>query len=272
MGIDAIALDLIIDEDGRRLVENMRAVAWNGLATAFHELERQRPALWVHRREPLSILVLGAGRVGKHAVEAATKLGAADRNERCLASGLSGAAVTIVGRNVTRIPRALRSLMANADILVDATQRHDPATPVVRNAWLAALPPWAIICDLATDPYLPTNQPTVVRGIEGIPMGNLDHFVFSHDDPTWDHSIAPGTPSSQRRTVVSCYSWPGIEPHSCMEKYGRQLEPLFQTLMRRGGASFLRADGDYFERALARARLDRWINPITIENDMEVMA
>jgi alanine dehydrogenase len=272
MGIDAIALDMIIDEDGRRMVENIQAVAWNGLATAFQELERQRPGVWEHRLNPVSVLVLGAGRVGKHAVEAATKLGSVARNQRCLDQGYPGTAVTVVGRNVTEVPTALRALLERADILVDATQRHQPRIPVVHNAWLELLPPWAIICDLATDPYLPSDQPPVVRGIEGIPLGNLDHFVFLRDDPAWENTVPAGTPSAQRRTVVSCYSWPGIEPHACMEKYDRQLEPLLQTLIRRGDRRFLRSDGDYFERALARAQLSSWLQTTSVEVDMEVIA
>ena len=45
MGIDAVALDLIRAEDGRRLVENLRSVAWNGIGSAFAALERTWPEL-----------------------------------------------------------------------------------------------------------------------------------------------------------------------------------------------------------------------------------
>jgi len=40
-----------------------------------------------------------------------------------------------------------------------------------------------------------------------------------------------------------------------MELYGRQLEPLFSTLVDRGGVNGLRADGEAAERALRRAQL-----------------
>ena len=40
MGIDAVSLDLIRDDDGARLVENLRSVAWNGIGAAFAALER----------------------------------------------------------------------------------------------------------------------------------------------------------------------------------------------------------------------------------------
>ena len=45
LGIEGIALDMIANDEGRRLVENLRSVAWNGVASAFAALERQWPAL-----------------------------------------------------------------------------------------------------------------------------------------------------------------------------------------------------------------------------------
>ena len=70
----------------------------------------------------------------------------------------------------------------------------------------------------------------VVRGIEGIPQGNLDQYVFPADDPKWD-SIVPGTiPSKNRRTTVTCYSWPGVHPEACMLHYAQQLEPFMEVL------------------------------------------
>jgi hypothetical protein len=45
LGIDAVSLDLVTSDDGRRLVENLRSVAWNGIAAAFAALERTWPDL-----------------------------------------------------------------------------------------------------------------------------------------------------------------------------------------------------------------------------------
>ena len=45
LGIEAIALDMVTGDDGRRLVQNLRDVARNGLATAFDALERRWPSL-----------------------------------------------------------------------------------------------------------------------------------------------------------------------------------------------------------------------------------
>ena len=82
MGIDAVSLDLIRDDDGARLVENLRSVAWNGIGAAFAALERSWPELAGPRRSTVKVLIMGAGRVGRHAVESATKYGDDARNER----------------------------------------------------------------------------------------------------------------------------------------------------------------------------------------------
>ena len=84
LAIDAVGLDTIEDDEGRRLVVNSRAVAWNGLEAAFAMLERRWPQLTSPTRGPVRVTVMGAGEIGKHAVEAATKyanagaLGSAD--------------------------------------------------------------------------------------------------------------------------------------------------------------------------------------------------
>jgi alanine dehydrogenase len=43
LGIEAIALDMVTGDDGRRLVQNLREVARNGLSCAFDALERRWP-------------------------------------------------------------------------------------------------------------------------------------------------------------------------------------------------------------------------------------
>ncbi len=80
-------MDSIVDDNNERLVENMRAVAWNGLEVAFDELEKRWPGLKKPGDQPIVVLILGAGAVGKHAVEAATKLGNVERNEEHIRAG-----------------------------------------------------------------------------------------------------------------------------------------------------------------------------------------
>ena len=121
---------------------------------------------------------------------------------------------------------------------------------------LARLPEHAVICDLAVDPYILDAHPPTVRGIEGIPQGDLDRYAFEIDDLAWNE-VPAEVPTSVRRRVVSCYSWPGVHPQECMELYGKQMAPLLTALAERGGATGLRSDGSFEERALIRGRMPR---------------
>jgi alanine dehydrogenase len=257
MGIDAISLDLVRDDNGRRMVENLRSVAWNGISAAFGAMERTWPELSGPRHATVKVLIMGAGRVGRHAVEFATKYGDDARNERLTRAGLPGVEVVSAGRNLTSDPEYLKARLLMTDLVVDATARRDPSTALIPNPWLALLPRHAVICDLSVDPYLLDAKPRIVRGIEGIPQGNLDQWEFSPDDPAWD-ALPPGIPTSERRTVVSCYSWPGVRPEPCMHVYGSQLAPLLETLVTAGGLDGINAEGRYHERALWRASLRGW--------------
>lgn len=265
LGIDAISLDGIADDQGRRLVENCRAVAWNGLEAAFDALVTTYERMTDPYRGPIRVTIMGAGAIGKHAVEAATKFGSQERQDRYLSMNLPGVEVVTIGRNLTGRAGYLRDRLAATDVLVDATQRSDPSTRIVPNAWLALMPPHAVICDLVVDPYLLDADPPTVRAIEGIPQGNLDRFIFAPHDPDWDATVPDGVPSAERRTVVSCYSWPGVHPKSCMELYGVQLDPLLRTIVACGGTAGIRPDGDFHERALFRASLRAWAGTEDLE-------
>ena len=253
LNIHAISMDSVVDDGNMRLVENMRAVAWNGLEAGFDILERDCPDL-LQERDPFRVVILGTGMVGKHAVEAATKLGNIERNNRHMAQQGPGSIAMCIGRNFTRWSDEVNMLFHQTDILVDATSRRNPSQALVPNAWLGWLPRHAVIVDLAVDPYLLDHNPPTVRGIEGIPQGNLDKYIFMPDDPDWAVGIPPSIPSQNRRALASCYSWPGIHPEACMEHYARQLEPLMEVLLTRPFES-LTLEGDYFARALARAKL-----------------
>lgn len=259
LGIHSISLDSIVNDNNLRMVENMKAVAWNGLEAAFDWLERNWPGLVRPDKKPINVLVLGTGMVGKHAIEAATKLGNIERNNDHIASNGPGAVVFSIGRNIVTNPAAMKTLMEQVDILVDATQRRDSSKPVVPNKWIAWLPKHAVVVDLAVDPYTLDADPPVVRGIEGIPQGNLDQYVFPVDDPKWDKLIPNSIPSKHRRTTVTCYSWPGVHPEACMAHYAQQLEPFIEVLFEKGYDG-LSLEGTYFERALYRATLKAWLD------------
>jgi alanine dehydrogenase len=257
--IHAISLDSIENDNNIRLVENMKAVAWNGLETAFDVLENRWPGLVRPDGKAIQVLILGTGMVGKHAVDAATKFGSVERNADHIEAGGPGVIARVVGRNISANSKTMQELFSQADVLVDATQRRDPSRPVIPNPWIAWLPEHAVITDLAVDPYTLDAQPPVVRGVEGIPQGNLDKYVFDPQDPAWDESVPDSISSQHRRPVVSCYSWPGIHPEASMRHYGQQMEPLLEVLMQKGYQR-LSLDGSYFERALFRGTLKSFLS------------
>ncbi|MEW5871347.1 MAG: alanine dehydrogenase [Chloroflexota bacterium] len=261
LGIEAISLDSIKDDNGRRLVENLRAVAWNGIEVAFRTLRTlySPPGFESPKRLPVRVTLIGAGAVGMHVVQAAIRHGDPALWKEMYERRVPGVQVTTIDYDTTYREDIMRELLARTDILIDATQRPDPTRPVILNDWIGEMPRHAVLLDLSVDPYDLDCEGNAksVKGIEGIPQGNLDQYVFAPDDPAYD-SIPACVSTRQRRYVVSCYSWPGIHPRQCMVVYGHQLSPIFRTLIERGGIQGVRPRGNYFERAIGRAMLSRW--------------
>ena len=261
MGLEAISLDSIKDDVGRRLIENLRAVAWNGVEVSFKVLKEHYPppGLEDPNRLPIKVTVLGAGAVGMFAIQAAIRYGN-EKTWRYMASiGATGVQVTAVDYDLTNHPAITQQILKYTDILVDATQRQDPTKPVVLNEWIALMRPHAVLLDLSADPYDCEPELHSVKGIEGIPQGNLDQTIFMPDDPAYE-AIPPCIQKKERRLAVSCYSWPGIYPKECMNVYGKQLAPLLHEIAKRRGVQNIDANGSFFQRAIGRAMLSNWNN------------
>jgi alanine dehydrogenase len=259
LGLEAISLDSLKDDSGRRLIENLRAVAWNGLEAAFKTLQAiyPSPGFKSPLRKPIQVTLMGSGGVGVHAVQAAIRYGNPTLWREMIEHGIPGVQVTVIDIDTTRIEESMLDLLSKTDILVDATQRTDPTVPVIPNHWIEVMPHHAILLDLSVDPYECDYPLVSVKGIEGIPHGNLDQYVFAPNDPVYE-SVPDCVPTIHRRYAISCYSWPGIHPKECMRVYGKQLAPIFRTLIRKGGTQNIDGRGRFFERAIARARLSCW--------------
>jgi alanine dehydrogenase len=252
-GISAISLDAIVDDNGQRLVENLHSVAWNGCEVAFQVLEKNWPQgkFRSANRGPIRVTLLGSGGVGANAVQAAIRYGNQALWTEQSIKGVPGNIVRVIDYDLTKHEEELKELLKETDLLIDATQRRDPTNIIVPNSMIGLMPPHAVILDLSVDPYDCHRQPPEVKGIEGIPQGDLDQYIFSPDDPAWN-ALPCKVETANRRWTVSCYSWPGLHPRACMARYGNQLRPLLRRLAKVGGVSKLDPDGHYRERALAR--------------------
>ena len=258
LGIHAISMDGLIDDGGRRLVENLAAVACDGVEAAFVELAKTHPAFDDPGRPPLRVTVLGSGAVGSHVVRSASRYGDQQLRDALVAKGVKGVEVVVVDYDLTGHEAYMRSVLSTTDLLVDATQRLDSTVHVIPNRWLASLPGHAVVLDLSVDPYNFSVTPPIVKGIEGLPQGSLDQFVFYQDDPAYEE-LDPRISTEHRRVALSCYSWPGRRPRECMEVYGAQLEPFLDVLLNKPADTWDSNSPSLYERALARAELGRWL-------------
>ena len=260
LGVNSISLDAIKNDFGQRLIENFHAVAWNGLNAAFQVLQDTypKPGFFSPERQAIQITLLGAGALGAHTVKAAVRYGSIPLQKKLARENVPGVIVTAVDYDITNHADIMQRLLSKTDILVDASARVDTTQPIIPNDWLAHLPDHAVILDLSADPYKQYENRNYTKGIEGIPQGNLDQFVFFPDDPAYS-AIPAFVHSEHHRNVVSCYSWPGIHPKDCMRIYGQQLRPIMRILLSRGGLSGINPNGRFFERAIGRALLSRWV-------------
>jgi len=268
--IEAVSLDSLKDDSGRRMIENLRSVAWNGLEAGFQVLRRTYPSPGMEnpKRAPIHTTVLGVGAVGVHAVQAASRYGDVKLWKKLAERGTPGVEVTAIDYDLAGQEDIMHDILARTDLLVDATQRHDTSKAVISNKWVGWLPEHAVIVDLSVDPYICQYEPIQVKGIEGIPQGNLDQYIFMPNDLVYEH-IPDCVSTKNRRHTVSCYSWPGIHPKRCMKLYGEQIRPILRTITDRGGIQNVNPRGRYFERAIWSAMLSQWVSQLPGEDPIK---
>ncbi|HXY71464.1 MAG TPA: hypothetical protein VEM41_02880 [Actinomycetota bacterium] len=258
MGVRAVSMDGIVDDQGHRLVEAVEAVGWNGVQAAFREIASLHPMFSHPDRRPLHVTCLGAGAVGSHAIRAATRYGDPQIREELVSKRVPGVEVTVADFDLTWHEDYMISRLHRTDLLIDATQRVDFSRPVVPNDWIEVMPPDAVLLDLSADTYDFSVRPPKIKGIEGIPEGNLDQWVFHENDPAYGR-LDPRVRSVNRRLALSCYAWPGLKPLQCMETYGSQLEPVVELILADPAAAWDPTSGSYEQRAVARAEVRTWL-------------
>lgn len=255
--LQAVSLDLVRDDLGRRLVENLRAVAMNGLKAASAELLQRRPGAKGPSRALVRVTILGAGAVGAEAARAAVCYGDPEGRARLFAAGAPAVEVTLLDHELSADETYLGERLARTEMLVDATRRPDPSKRVVPNALLARLPEHAVVLDLAGDPYDFGHAPPRLKAVEGVPHGDLDQWVFHPGDAAFD-ALDPRVERAVQRVSLSCNAWPGLEPLACMEVYSKQIEPVLRAVLQHGVRGLDPVRGTMAERAVARATLSRW--------------
>ncbi len=263
-GTKAISMDSVIDDGGQRLIEHLRGTSWNAMWAGFQALQKSYPAFDSHNRKPLEVVIIGIGAVGRFAAEAATQYGDIALHQDFLESGVPGVIVHVIGRNITRDGKVVRKLLEDADMLVDASFRSDPTKYIIRNELLGVLPEHAVIVDITADPYITGRGPTQVKGLEGIPTGDLDKYEFWPADPAFDQ-LPPEVEVQHHRVTVSCYSWPGLKPVECMQRYGEQIVPMLEILLEEFHGGLSSDSKHYLKRALYRGSLKHYLESGGIE-------
>lgn len=259
LGLIPISMDSIVDDAGERLVEHLRGTSWNAVWAGFETLHKTYPALVSPHRNPVQVTIIGAGATGRFAAEAAAKY--ADEMEMWQHQ-IPGVVACLVDRSVTKNLDWLKRLLVQSDMLVDATARRNTTRCIISNHLVSHLPSHAVIVDLAADPYNTEIRPIQIKGIEGIPTGDLDKYEFMPDDPAFEE-LPEGVRAEHRRATVSCYSWPALKPLECMQRYGNQLEPLLQLLLHTSLDELSLHNPAHFERALYRGTLKYFLEHST---------
>jgi alanine dehydrogenase len=253
--ITSISLDSLKNDLNERIVVNYEGTAGYGINIAFDELTKAMKNYYEKDREIINVTIIGMGMVGYKAAQAARIYGSNELNNKMKLTNAKGVLIKMIPKNITCDNSEMKKILADTDILVDASTRENVSEYIIHNSHLAWLKPTSIILDLTADPYLTDINPIQVKAIEGIPTGTLDKYVFYPDDSAYD-ALPKDVCSANRRTVVSCNAWPGVNPLDCMEVYGKQLHPIIKKILTNDIKSFSLEDEDFYTRAIYRASLD----------------
>ncbi|WFD10886.1 alanine dehydrogenase [Tepidibacter hydrothermalis] len=242
-GIIAFSMDGMIDDFGIRHIVDYYGTAFNGAEVALKELMRIRS-----KTSTIHVSIIGVGEVGLKAIKAFKNLS----NTLKYPEGLS---ITVLTRSLINNETALKAILNETDILVDATSRVDTTKHILDNKTLGELPLESVILDLTADPYDEYLNPIQVKGFEGIPTGTLDKYVIYSGDSIYK-TIPKGVDTTHRRVVVSCNAWPGVHPKKSMEHYGKQLIPFMRLIKNRGFEHVVFESASQQERILKRSQIE----------------
>jgi len=256
--INCFSMDAMTNDENERILVNFKGTSRAGSRIAFEELKVRTNNFENISDKLIHVSIIGVGAVAANSAKAFEEFGdkefLSDESER-------GIIIHMLPRTITQNHSSLKSVIEKTDILVDASKRPDPTKAIVSNDLIGYLPEYAVILDLAADPYNEKIEPIQIKGIEGIPTGTLDKFVIEADDIMYNN-IPKSISSINRRVVVSCNAWPGVDAKECMELYGRQLMPFIDVILSKNIKGFDINSRNMYERSLVRASLDYYLRKI----------
>lgn len=260
-GVISYSMDSMVDDENNRMVVNYWGTSLSGATVAFDKLKETMKEFYSHKRRPISVSIIGFGKVGFNAVKAFKSLS----DKTFYHNKMPGVVIKVLPKSVTENIEALKYVLRETDILVDASRRRDPSQIIVPNSLIAYMPEHSIILDLTADPYNDKIEPIGQKGIEGIPTGTLEKYIIDPDDEQYK-TIPEKVDTTNRRVVASCNAWPGVHPKEAMATYGKQLYPFLKALLEKGPYSLELENVNLYERALVRASLDYFLKYFKKEN------
>ncbi len=253
--INCFSMDSMTNDENERILVNYKGTSRAGSRIAFEELRKRTDNFDNIKNKVINVTIIGLGAVAANSAKAFEELGdkefLTDETEK-------GIMIHMLPRTITQNNESLKRIIGKTDILVDASKRPDPSKIIVSNDMIKNLPEHAIILDLTADPYNDKIDPMQVKGIEGIPTGTLDKFIIETDDALYE-TIPKSISSKNRRIVVSCNAWPGIDAKDCMRIYGRQLLPFLDVLLAKGLQNLNINSKNMYERSLVKSSLDYYL-------------
>jgi alanine dehydrogenase len=253
--IHGVSMDLVRNDSLERIIVNYEGTSGSGIQVAFQELSKSMKNFYSKDRDIINVSIIGLGMVGLTAAKAAKMYGSYEINERMKKIGAKGVLVKMLPRNITCDKHEMIQILKGTDILVDASTRDINSEYIIENKMIKYMKSSSVILDITADPYLTDIDPIQVKGIEGIPTGTLDKIVFYQDDNEYT-SIPSSVSTINRRIVVSCNAWPGLNAIECMKLYGKQLTPVVKMIIRNNVREVNEHSDSFFMRAIHRGSIE----------------
>ena len=244
------SMDSIVNDEGIRMFVDYFGTAHGGMKIAVDVLKQQYADFYSKDRGPLKALIMGAGGVGQGAVKSLEVISDAE----FLDKNLAGFLPYVATRTITGDPKIMESLLRETDLLVDATQRRNQTIQILDNEAVGLLPEHAVILDLCADRYDFTVDPPLRRVVEGTVNGTPSHYIIYPADPLYDE-LPPEVNSVNRRVVVSCDAWPGMDTQRSVQYYYGLMKNYVGILLTKDADEISEDSDNLFERGLYRATL-----------------